>query len=151
MGPGFFVIAILGCADGGTACTPVATLPARYESSAMQCGDSAALEAIAISTSRRCVAQCRSGSAATAASVDRPLTSRCQPSAPQLTGQVRNRARRCDGFSWHEQPTKPSRPSQTAAGAAKAGEKPREPPHKIRSGDHRGLSSATGLGIAAKE
>lgn len=30
MGAGYFVIAILGCADGGTACTPVATLPARY-------------------------------------------------------------------------------------------------------------------------
>jgi len=26
MGPGYFVIAILGCADGGTSCTPVATL-----------------------------------------------------------------------------------------------------------------------------
>ena len=36
MGPGMFVIAILGCADGSAACTPVATLPARYESRA-QC------------------------------------------------------------------------------------------------------------------
>jgi len=32
MGPGYFVIAILGCADGGSACTPVATLQTRYES-----------------------------------------------------------------------------------------------------------------------
>lgn len=32
MGPGYFVIAILGCADGGTSCTPVATLPAHYAS-----------------------------------------------------------------------------------------------------------------------
>lgn len=32
MGPGYFVIAILGCADGGTACTPVMTVPTRYES-----------------------------------------------------------------------------------------------------------------------
>ena len=32
MGPGFFVIAILGCADGSAACTPVATMPTRYES-----------------------------------------------------------------------------------------------------------------------
>lgn len=32
MGPGFFVIAILGCADGSAACTPVATIPTRYES-----------------------------------------------------------------------------------------------------------------------
>ena len=36
MGPGYFVIAILGCADGGTACTPVATLPTHY-SSAGEC------------------------------------------------------------------------------------------------------------------
>jgi hypothetical protein len=31
MGPAYFVIAILGCADGGSACTPVATLETRYE------------------------------------------------------------------------------------------------------------------------
>jgi acyl-CoA synthetase (AMP-forming)/AMP-acid ligase II len=35
MGPATFVIAILGCADGGTACTPVATLQTRYESEAL--------------------------------------------------------------------------------------------------------------------
>ena len=27
MGPAYFVIAILGCADGSTACTPVMTVP----------------------------------------------------------------------------------------------------------------------------
>ena len=32
MGPVAYVIAILGCADGSTACQPVATAPARYES-----------------------------------------------------------------------------------------------------------------------
>ena len=32
MGPAAFVIAIMGCADGGAACTQVATLPARYAS-----------------------------------------------------------------------------------------------------------------------
>ena len=32
MGPGFFVIAILGCADGSAGCATVATLPTRYES-----------------------------------------------------------------------------------------------------------------------
>ena len=32
MGPAYFVIAILGCADGGSACTPVTTLQARYAS-----------------------------------------------------------------------------------------------------------------------
>ena len=36
MGPGYFVIAILGCADGGSACTPVATLQTRYATQA-QC------------------------------------------------------------------------------------------------------------------
>lgn len=30
MGAGYFVIAILGCADGSTACTPVATIPTHY-------------------------------------------------------------------------------------------------------------------------
>lgn len=32
MGTGFYVIAIMGCADGSAACTPVATVPTRYES-----------------------------------------------------------------------------------------------------------------------
>lgn len=32
MGPGYFVIAILGCADGGAQCTPVATAPTHYMS-----------------------------------------------------------------------------------------------------------------------
>ena len=36
MGPGYFVIFILGCADGGSACTPVATLEPHYTSEA-QC------------------------------------------------------------------------------------------------------------------
>ena len=34
MGPGYFIIAILGCADGGSQCTPVATLHTRYASEA---------------------------------------------------------------------------------------------------------------------
>ena len=34
MGPAYYVIAILGCADGGAQCTPVATVPTRYESQA---------------------------------------------------------------------------------------------------------------------
>ena len=32
MEPAYFVIAILGCADGGSACTPVATLKTQYVS-----------------------------------------------------------------------------------------------------------------------
>ena len=34
MGPGYFIIAILGCSDGATHCTPVMTVPTRYESEA---------------------------------------------------------------------------------------------------------------------
>ena len=34
MGPGYFIIAILGCADGGTGCAPVATVPTHYASEA---------------------------------------------------------------------------------------------------------------------
>jgi hypothetical protein len=30
MGPGYFIIAIMGCADGSAACTPVATIPTHY-------------------------------------------------------------------------------------------------------------------------
>lgn len=30
MGAGYFVIAIMGCADGSAACTPVATIPTHY-------------------------------------------------------------------------------------------------------------------------
>ena len=36
MGPAYFVIAILGCADGGSSCTQVATLQTRYATEA-QC------------------------------------------------------------------------------------------------------------------
>jgi len=32
MGPAGYFIALLGCADGGSACQPVATVPMRYES-----------------------------------------------------------------------------------------------------------------------
>jgi hypothetical protein len=34
MGPAYFVIAILGCGDGGIACTPVTTLQAQYATEA---------------------------------------------------------------------------------------------------------------------
>jgi hypothetical protein len=34
MGPAYYVIAILGCADGSEQCTPLATVPTRYESDA---------------------------------------------------------------------------------------------------------------------
>ena len=62
MGLGYFVIAILGCADGGTACTPVATLPARYSSEA-ECGaaTAAALEANTQFDFPTLLARCRAG------------------------------------------------------------------------------------------
>ena len=34
MDAGYFIIAIMGCADGGSACTQVMTVPTRYESEA---------------------------------------------------------------------------------------------------------------------
>ncbi|MEO7503858.1 MAG: hypothetical protein ABIT69_01595 [Sphingomicrobium sp.] len=73
MGVGFFVIAILGCADGSAACTPVATLPTRYESRA-QC---AANTASALSNNNdfdfpSLLAECRSGTAPAAQRIDAP-------------------------------------------------------------------------------
>ena len=61
MEPAYFVIAIFGCADGGRACTPVATLQTRYASEA-QC--SAAAPAALMDNSNfdypTLVARCRS-------------------------------------------------------------------------------------------
>ena len=67
MGPGYFVIAILGCADGGSACTPVATLQTRYASEA-QCTAAtvSALEANSNFDFPTLLARCRSGAAAVA-------------------------------------------------------------------------------------
>ena len=62
MGPVTFVIAILGCADGGSSCTPVATLPARY-ATAGQCSaaTSRALEEHNNFDFPTLVARCRAG------------------------------------------------------------------------------------------
>ena len=67
MGPGDFVIAILGCADGGSACTPVATLQTRYSTEA-QCdaATNAALEANSDFDFPTLLARCRVGTARTA-------------------------------------------------------------------------------------
>lgn len=67
MGPAYFVIAIMGCADGGAACTPLATLPTQYES-ASQCS---AATAKALEDNNNfdfptLVARCRSGVSASA-------------------------------------------------------------------------------------
>jgi hypothetical protein len=68
MGPAYFVIAILGCADGGTACTPVATLQTHYATGA-------ALETNSDFDFPTLLAQCRAGatSASAQAEHDKPL------------------------------------------------------------------------------
>ena len=78
MGPAYFVIAILGCADGGTACTPVATLPTRY-SSASEC-DAATVAALSENNAfdyPTLLARCRKG--ALPASADRSQQPRIIP------------------------------------------------------------------------
>lgn len=76
MGPGYFVIAILGCADGGSGCTPVATLQTRYASEA-ECSAAtvSALEANSNFDFPTLLARCRSEVTATTkeAQRDRPL------------------------------------------------------------------------------
>ena len=60
MGPGFYVIAILGCTDGSAACTPVATMPSRYESrEACQAATESALQGSGDFDFPMLVAQCR--------------------------------------------------------------------------------------------
>jgi hypothetical protein len=64
MGAGLFLIAIMGCADGSAACTPVATMPTRYESRAA-CA-AATNDALATSTDfdyPTIVAECRPAAA----------------------------------------------------------------------------------------
>ena len=61
MGPGYFVIAILGCADGGSACTPVTTLQTQYSSeAACSAATIPALEANSNFDYPTLVARCRS-------------------------------------------------------------------------------------------
>jgi acyl-CoA synthetase (AMP-forming)/AMP-acid ligase II len=72
MGLGYFVIAILGCADGGSACTPVATLQTHYATEA-QC--SAATSAALLENSNfdfpTLLARCRPGAVQKAAEIQR--------------------------------------------------------------------------------
>ena len=74
MGPGFYVIAILGCADGSAACAPVATLPTRYESrDACQAATAAALDANGEFDFPTLMAQCRRAKAPAAERAPRDL------------------------------------------------------------------------------
>jgi hypothetical protein len=73
MGPGYFIIAIMGCADGGSACSQVATLQTRYANEE-QCSaaTSAALEANNNFDYPTLVARCRSTAAPASAESARP-------------------------------------------------------------------------------
>lgn len=67
MGPGFYVIAILGCTDGSAVCTPVATMPSRYESrDACQAATGTALAASGDFDFPTLLAQCRAAKVPTA-------------------------------------------------------------------------------------
>lgn len=78
MGPGYFIIAILGCADGGSSCTPVATLDTHYATQAeCSAATSAALEQNSNFDFPTLLARCRrSGGADKSADAarDRPLS-----------------------------------------------------------------------------
>ena len=73
MGPGYFIIAILGCADGGTGCAPVATVPTHYasESACSAAGPDALIDNSDLDFPTL-VAECRSIPAPASASDDRP-------------------------------------------------------------------------------
>ena len=74
MGPGYFIIAIMGCADGSVACTPVATIPTRYESrSACAAAAPSTLEANASFDFPSMVAECQSMSRPASASGEEPV------------------------------------------------------------------------------
>lgn len=77
MALGYFVIAILGCADGGSACTPVTTLQTHYATQS-QC--TAATGAALIDNSNfdfpTLVASCRRADAKTAEAQENPRDKR---------------------------------------------------------------------------
>jgi hypothetical protein len=73
MGPVYYVIAILGCGDGSTQCTPVATVPTHY-STEQECsaGTADALMANSNLDFPTLVAQCRAAQARATAAQDVP-------------------------------------------------------------------------------
>lgn len=81
MGAGYFIIAIMGCAEGaGAQCTPVMTVPTRY-SSAAAC-EAAAPDALLANSNfdfPELLAQCRA--AARPASAEQPAREPEGPSA----------------------------------------------------------------------
>ena len=72
MGPGYFIIAILGCADGGSQCTPVATLQTRYATQAeCSAATSSALEADTEFDFPTIIARCNAGAGPASAEAGR--------------------------------------------------------------------------------
>ena len=82
MGPGYFIIAILGCADGGSSCTPVATLETHYATQA-ECSAASvsALEQNSNFDFPTLLARCRRGSGvekSADAARDKPVSGRAR-------------------------------------------------------------------------
>ena len=76
MGPGFFMIAILGCVDGSAGCAPVAMLPTRYESRAACAAQTGpALQSNSDFDFPTIVAECRPASAPSAGGIGQPVAS----------------------------------------------------------------------------
>lgn len=73
MEPVYYVIAILGCADGSTQCTPVATVPTHYASQeACTAGTQQALLANSDFDFPTLMAQCRATLPRATAAQDKP-------------------------------------------------------------------------------
>ena len=73
MGAGLFLMAIMGCADGSAACTPVAILPVRYESRvACAAATNAALETNTEFDFPTIVAECRPATGPASANREQP-------------------------------------------------------------------------------
>lgn len=73
MEPVYYVIAILGCADGSSQCTPVTTIPTHYTSeSACSAATAVELERNAAFDFPTLVAECRKTDPRTIASTEAP-------------------------------------------------------------------------------
>ena len=71
MGAGYFIIAIMGCGDGSTACDPAATVPTHYASeAACSAGINDALMAHSDLDFPTLVGECRATMAPASASAD---------------------------------------------------------------------------------
>ena len=82
MGPAGYFIALLGCADGSSACQPVATIATRYESrEACSAATGQVLAANADFDFPTIMAECRAAKA--------PASGRIEPATPAVRGARR--------------------------------------------------------------